>query len=116
MRWAVIVSDEPVFIISDNPVMFIHPSLTFRGLNDPDTGVIFPLSPTRILSMDHRCGEPDAQFYPIKHNPASVNGLILRNSVDHMFSPRHPDSVCAEILADAECTGFPVAWRGNTTL
>jgi hypothetical protein len=32
MRWAVVFSEEQVFITSDNPVMIVHPSLKFRGL------------------------------------------------------------------------------------
>jgi hypothetical protein len=31
MRWAVVFSEEPVFITSDNPVMIVHPSLKFRA-------------------------------------------------------------------------------------
>ena len=56
----------------------------------------FPLSPTRMLLMDHRHSEPDGAFYPLRHDPAADNGLTWRNAIDHMFSPRHPHQVCAE--------------------
>lgn len=106
MRWAVIFSEEPVFITSDNPVMIMHPSLKFRGFKNLETTVSFPLSPTRILIMDNRHGEPDSQYYPLRQEPGSLNGLIWRNAIEHMFTPRHPDIICSEILADAEQMGF----------
>jgi hypothetical protein len=106
MRWAVIFSEKPVFITSDNPVMIIHPTLKFRGINDPQTMIVFPLSPARILIMDNRLSEPDARYYPAGQNPASLNCLIWRNAIEYMFTPRHPDIVCGEILTDAERSGF----------
>jgi hypothetical protein len=106
MRWAVIFSEEPVFITSDNPVTIMHPSLQFRGLKNSETTVAFPLSPTRILIMDNRHGEPDAQYYPLRQGPGSPNGLIWRNAIECMFAPRHPDIICGEMLADAELIGF----------
>jgi hypothetical protein len=105
MRWAVFFSEEPVFITSDNPVMIMHPSLKFRGLKNPQTTVSFPLSPTHILIMDNRHGEPYSQYYPLQ-DPGSLNGLIWRNSIEHMFAPRHPYIICGEMLADAERMGF----------
>lgn len=92
MRWAVVFSEEPVFITSDNPVMIMHRSLKFRGLKNPETTVSFPLSPTRILIMDNRHGEPDAQYYPLRQDPGSLNGLIWRKCYRahvRAASPRH---------------------------
>ena len=106
MRWAVVVSDQPVFITSDNPVLVGDTLGPHRGLKHPDTMVTFPLSPTRVLMMDNRHNEPDSQFYPLKHDPASTNMLIWRNAIEHMFSPRDPHEICAEMIADAERMGF----------
>ena len=106
MRWAVLVSDEPVFITSDNPVQVGDTIGPHRGLKHPEALVAFPLSPTRVLMMDNRHSEPDAQFYPLKHGPAPTNIVVWRNAIEHMFSPRHPDEVCAELVADAERLGF----------
>jgi hypothetical protein len=106
MRWAILVSDKPVFITSDNPVLVGDTLGPHRGLKHPDMMVTFPLSPTRVLMMDNRHSEPDAQFYPLKHNPASTNMLIWRNAIEHMFSPRDPHEVCAEMIADAERMGY----------
>lgn len=106
MRWAVLFSEAPVFITSDNPVMVGDTIGPHRGLKHPDALVMFPLSPTRILMMDNRHQEPDAQFYPIKHDPASTNMLIWRNSIKHMFAPRDPHEICVEMLKDAERMGY----------
>lgn len=106
MRWAVLCCEEPMFVTSDNPVNILHPSLDFKGLSNPDTVLSFPLSPTRILMMDNRHSEPNGAYYALSHDPAVENGLAWRNAIDHMFSPRDPIQVCAEIIADAERSGF----------
>jgi hypothetical protein len=96
MRWSIVLSEKPVFITSDNPVAVIHPSLQFKGLKDRDSRVIFPLSPTRILTMDNLNSEPNGQYLEAKGFPA-WNMLIWRNAIEFMFSPRHPDEVCLEM-------------------
>ncbi|WP_420408144.1 DUF4238 domain-containing protein [Hoeflea sp.] len=99
MRWAMVASDEPVFVTSDQPITFLHPDLRFRGIQNPQTSVLFPISPTRILCMDHRHGEPDNQYYAAQHNGAAINLLIWRNALEHIFSSREPHEVCQQILA-----------------
>lgn len=106
MRWAMLFSEEPVFITSDNPVTIVHPSLAFRGLRNPETTVIFPLSPTRCLHMDNRHSEPDGHYYPLAQPAANTNLLIWRNAIEHFFSHRDPDVVCAGLLSEAEREGF----------
>jgi hypothetical protein len=101
MRWGIVFSEEPVFITSDNPVIISHPSHKIRGFKNPETSVIFPLSPTRILTMDNRQGEPDGQYRPLRQAPGSLNCLIWHNAIEHMFAPRHPDIICGQIF-DAE--------------
>jgi len=106
MRWAIQFSDTPVFITTDNPVVVLHPSLTFRGFTNPETMVVFPLSPTRVLMMDNRHAEPDGHYYPVNNTAPGLNGMLWRESIDRMFTPRHPHQVCAEMLEDAERIGF----------
>jgi hypothetical protein len=106
MRWAILLSEEPVFITTDNPVVTLHPSLQFRGIKNPETSVVFPLSPTRLLHIDNRMSEPDGQYYPLKANPGTMNGLLWRYAINAMYSSRHTDHVCAEICADADQQGF----------
>jgi hypothetical protein len=84
----------------------MHPSLQFRGLKNLETTVSFPLSPTRILIMDNRHGEPNYQYYALWKDPGSLNCLIWRNAIGYMFAPRHPDIICGEMLAAAERMGF----------
>jgi len=109
MRWAVLISEEPRFITSDNPVVLLHPSLGFKGFKNPETAVVFPLSPTRVLFLDNRHSEPDGQYYPFAESVAGLNGLLWRYSIEHMFSSRHPDQVCSEMCENAERMGF--VWR-----
>lgn len=105
LRWAMLVDEEGRFVTSDNPVMVGDPTKPFKGLKDPDILVTFPISPTRILVMDRRYSESNAQYYESK-DPAGANLLIWRNAINHMFSPRHPDEVCAEVVENAEARGF----------
>jgi hypothetical protein len=104
MRWAILLSEEPVFITTDNPVVTLHPSLLFRGIKNPETSVLFSLSPTRLLHIDNRMSEPNGQYYPLKTNPGSMNGLLWRYAINAMYSSRHTDHVCAEIRADNSLT------------
>lgn len=60
------------------------------------------LSPTRVLMMDDRHDQPAGRYYPLADTgPGIANGLAWRNCERFMISPRHPDDVCAEILASA---------------
>jgi len=99
MRWSVLCAEEPAFITTDAPVTFIHPSLAFRGINNPETSILFPISPTRLLCMDHRMGEPGNQYYPLNGSGAAENLLLWRNSLEYMFSHRHTDEVCESMVA-----------------
>lgn len=107
MRWAVICSDEPVFITTDNPVAIQHPSLEFRGLRNAKTSLMFPLSPTRLLWMDNRMSEPDGHYYRLKSGPGTFNSQLWRHANEYMFSHRDPDLVLAEMAREAEAMGFP---------
>jgi len=106
LRWSMLCANEPVFITTDNPVVFLHPSQKFRGLDNPETRVIFPISPTRVLCMDHLRHEPANQYYPLKGTAAPQNLLMWRHSIEHMFSSRHPDTVCAELVEATEQQRF----------
>ncbi|WP_133149222.1 DUF4238 domain-containing protein [Caulobacter zeae] len=103
MRMVMVTAEEPVFITSDHPVIVNHPSLLFKGLRDPETTISLPVSPTRTLVLDNRHGEPDGVYYPLaEQNPAPWNLLQWRGSIEHMFSHRHPDEVCSELVADED--------------
>lgn len=106
MRWSIIVSDKPVFITSDNPVVSLHPSLSFRGLKNPDTTLAFPLSPTRMLQMDNLHSEPANQYYPLKISPGVINSLVWRYALNSMFSSRPTQAVCEEMCNEMERQGF----------
>ena len=97
MRWSILRSETRSFITSDNPVTVLHPSTDFRGLNDPLTTVRFPISPTHVLYFDHRHSEPPNQYYSYPE-PANLNMLMWRNSLEHAFSHRQPNEVVNEML------------------
>jgi len=101
-RWSVVFADQPVFITTDAPVMMLNQTRERFGFGTPGTVVSFPLSPTRILMMDDQHDQPAARYYPLADTgPGFANGLAWRNCERFMISPRHPDQVCAEILATA---------------
>lgn len=102
MRWSMLFAAEPVFITSDAPVTFVHPSLRFRGISDPQTSLLFPISPTRLLCMDHLMQEPSNKYYPLQDSGAAQNLLLWRNSIEHMYSHRHTDEVCAAMVAEKD--------------
>lgn len=101
MRWSIVVSDQPGFITTDHPVTVIHPSLAFMGFSNPETIVILPLSPQRLLVMDHRFSEPPGQYYSARDTLPSWNASIWSHAADCMFSSRHPTEVLAELVTNA---------------
>lgn len=102
MRWSMLLAEAPTFITSDNPVAVLHPSLTFLGLSNPDTTLLFPINPSRILVMDHRHDQPANQYYALQGNGTAQNVLIWRNAMEYMFSHQDPDNVCRAMLAETE--------------
>lgn len=103
MRTVMVAAKKPVFITSDNPVTITHPSLEFLGIRDPETTITFPISPTRMLVLDNRHSEPDGVYYELADdNAAAQNLLVWRNAMEHMFSHRHTDEVCAEFVANED--------------
>lgn len=99
-RWSIMVSDEPLFITSDNPVGHLNPSLRFMGINHPEATISFPLSPTRVLSIDNRMSQPNNQYYKPENAHAAVNYCIWHQANSHMFSHRHPDEIISELLSE----------------
>jgi hypothetical protein len=102
MRWSILITDTPRFITCDHPVIAIHPQLEFHGFRNPETTVLLPLSPTRILVMDNRHTEPANQYYPLKGSAGATNLLLWRGATEHMFCSRNPDEILLEICGNAE--------------
>jgi len=102
MRWSMHATQLPIFITSDDPVVAIHQDLVFRGFRNPGTSVIFPLSPTRVLHLDWRRDHDDGGYYQSVETFPAINFILWRNCIDCMFSQRHPNEVCAEIIAHAD--------------
>jgi hypothetical protein len=106
MRWSVVLSDTPAFITTDHPLTVTHPSPPFRGFKNPETFVIFPLNPHRLLIMDNRMNEPQNQYYLAGNALPSWNFTLWRNAIEYMFCHRNPDEVLSEIVTEAEKQGF----------
>lgn len=100
-RWSILISNEPVFITSDNPVSVVHPERDVFGLDTKGTIVLFPISPCRILVIDD-LDEPRGQYYPLKTHAGDINYTIARNAFNYMISPRSPDEVLSEICQVAD--------------
>lgn len=97
-RWSIIFSDAPVFITSDNPISKQHGKQEKFGFNTPGATILFPLSPTRLLSLDDRMQEPANQYYSLGvHGPGPINLLVWRNAT-LMLCNRHPNFVMSEII------------------
>ena len=63
---------------------------------------MFPLSPTRMLFLDHRHDEPDSQYYRAPGRAEAGNVLLWRNAMDHMYSSRDIDAVLQDLVSDAD--------------
>ena len=100
-RWSIVISDEPVFITSDNPVAVVHPKREVFGLNTQGTMVLFPITPCRMLFIDD-LDEPKGQYYPLKTPAGALNYITWRNAFNYMISPHDPDKVLSEICQVAD--------------
>lgn len=98
MRWSVLCLEEPLFVTSDNPVTVTHPSLKFRGFQNPESSVSFPLSPTRLLLFDHLYDEPANQYYSCDYEGSIHNLFAWRGAIQHIFSPNERDTVLSNLL------------------
>jgi len=104
-RWSMIFSEKPVLITSDKPVAVLNPNDKLRsfGIRTKGTVINFPVSPTRLLTLDDMHEEPPGQYYPLLPGNAGVfNVLTWQNTIRFMVSHRHPDLVCKEMLTTAD--------------
>lgn len=102
-RWSVVVSDNPVFITTDNPVISENEEQERFGLATKGTFITFPLSPTRILCMDDKYSEEASQYYPLKlKSGAAFNQIQWAKAYRFMISHRSPVDVLTEIIELSE--------------
>jgi hypothetical protein len=56
-----------------------------------------------MLMIDDRHDQPKGRYYPLAETgPGPANMTAWRNCERFMITPRHPDEVCAEMLAWAD--------------
>lgn len=109
-RWSVVISDAPVFITTDSPVVMENNEKEVYGIGTEGTFITFPLSPTRTLCMDDRHSEPASQYYPLseKSGPA-FNQVQWVNTYRFMISSREPTEVLSEIINLSESLANEIA-------
>lgn len=100
-NWQVAVSEVNGFITSDNPVILVNtqrPQDDWPRISDPETIVLFPLTPRYALSMYSR---PLVLRYKLynHHMTAGVNAQVWATAKRFMISHRIPDLVHDEIGA-----------------
>jgi hypothetical protein len=101
-RWAVIVSDTPVFATSDNPVMVLHDDLLLRGLGFFGGDILVPISPTRMMMLDDRPRE-GSNYYELQvETLGAFHGIVFRYALRFLISSRPSDEVLAELDALAQ--------------
>lgn len=102
-RWSVVVSEKPVFITTDNPVVTENEERERFGLATKGTFLTFPLSPTRTLCMDDKHQEPASQYYPLKvKSGAAFNQVQWAKAYRFMISHRSPVEVLSEVIELSE--------------
>jgi hypothetical protein len=88
-RWAIVFSEDPVFVTSDTPLILENIHQCPFGFSTPGTMLFFPMTPTRILMMDDRTDQPSGRYYPLDQlNPSQTNLLLWRNCERFIISPR----------------------------
>ncbi|PJZ51546.1 DUF4238 domain-containing protein [Leptospira adleri] len=96
-RWSILISEAPLFVTSDNPVLIINDRNI--GINRPDTQIIFPISPARAFLLDNLISEPHWQYYPVTENQVKeLNYLQWVSDIKFLLSPRPIIEVLKEIL------------------
>lgn len=99
-RWSVVVANTSQFITTDKPVSLMNQDREVFGIGTEGTIVSFPLSPTRILTMDDMHSEPANQYYPLKQgNIGAFNYNIWRNGSRFMITGRPIINILREIVS-----------------
>ena len=102
-RWSIVVSESPVFITTDSPVVMENSEREVYGVDTKGTFITFPLSPTRMLCMDDWYSEPASEYFSLseKSGPA-FNQIHWNYTYRFMISSRNPAEVLSEIINFSE--------------
>ncbi|PJZ47525.1 DUF4238 domain-containing protein [Leptospira saintgironsiae] len=97
-RWSIVHCDKPSLITSDSPILILNDKN--KGINRPDTKIIFPISPYRAFIIDDLIDKPHWQYYPISESNAHELNYLqwVSSDIKFMFSPRSIPDVLTEIL------------------
>lgn len=104
-RWAVIVSEEPLFATSDQPFMVLHEDIFLRSTGFLVGAIMIPISPTRVMFLDDNHQEGNHYYALQPETIGAFHGIVLRHAVRFMISSRPSDEVLAELVNLADRLG-----------
>lgn len=104
-RWAIVVSDEPVFATCDNPLVLANSKKTRFGFKTPGTTIHLPLSPTRFLIIEDR-GLPDGYYASQPGFPEAMNYQTWCAADRYLLSATSSDEVLKGIMSFADEHGL----------
>lgn len=96
-RWGVVFNCEPVFVTSDCPVVRDRGSCqwTVFGFGTPGTQILFPCSPTRLLTIS------DDWPYEFAHyklaNADIFNQMIAQGAVRFVYASKNDPKLTQKI-------------------
>lgn len=96
-RWGIIFSDQPSFVTSDYPVVLQRGTATKKniGFRTPGAQILFPVSPTRLLSV---CDDWPHEFAHYKlTKPDLFNQTTVRAAVRFVFSTHNDPHLASQI-------------------
>ncbi len=104
-RWAIIVSDEPVFATCDCPIVLTNSKKARFGFKTPGTNIYLPLSPTRFLIIEDR-GLPDGYYASKPGFPEAMNYQTWCAADRYLLSAIPSDKILKGIMSFADEHGL----------
>ncbi len=88
-RWSIVFIDEPLFVTSDYPIFVPEPERERYQIAAQGAVILFPISPTRILSFDD-LDAPANRYHHLDCADAHLYNLLTWvNTESFMISPRN---------------------------
>lgn len=104
-RWAVIVSDEPVFATCDAPIVLANAKKTRFGFGTKGTSLYLPLSPKRFLIIEDP-GLPDGYYSSKPGFPEAMNYQTWCAADRYLLSGKPSDEILKGVMWFADEHGL----------
>jgi hypothetical protein len=105
-RWAVVVSNEPVFATSDHPFMVMHEDLLLRNLGFFGGTILVPVSPIRMMIIDDNHAEGNNYYELQRDTLGAFHAVVLRQALRFLISSCASDEVLCEIAKVSDGLGI----------